>query len=349
MTYIRLIKGLAGLFFLFGCAQTTTPEPTGDPGRPRSNEHYDRRVENDPDRDDVIRNNKRRYRGDPCEDEDRDHDCKEQCKEMYSGRRYRDECEEFSPAHVEALHEVWEILESPRGDDLEGINLDDLNTYLNVTIESFEKLVGKYSKSEAKSMLAWIVSEGDITEKIIKQEDEYSILKDLLKKIDANYTGDDIYKPFVSTNIDDGNNLIELAIENSNEAVEWFHDYIQEDYDHCENQNDADDKLKCFTVFCKMGDKVKDDLIEEWLRIDVMDSYIDEVLEDKINCDEWNPSTRRPNSDDGKGIIKNSEGDGEEGSCGGPANSDAYEDPNDLDYSGSDDTWVKVLCEGLTT
>ena len=69
----------------------------------------------------------------------------------------RDDCEELPVEQIDRLADLHETLEDPDDDDLEEIDLEDFDVYLNVSIEAFEDLVRKYNSREAKSFLYWMV------------------------------------------------------------------------------------------------------------------------------------------------------------------------------------------------
>ena len=52
--------------------------------------------------------------GRTCEDEDDNrHDCVEQCRDIYSRRSDRDDCEELPIRQIEVLADLHELLEDP--------------------------------------------------------------------------------------------------------------------------------------------------------------------------------------------------------------------------------------------
>ena len=168
---------------------------------------------------------------------------------------------------------------TPDDDELESIDLLDLEVYLNVSISAFDKLIGKYSKSEAKEVLLWIVSDEELTELVRDEDDEYAALKELFKEVAGE---DNTHKPFVA-NIDGNDKLMEVVIEEGNEeAVEWFHEYITEEVNGCEG--DDEDDISCFTVFCTIGQGIDQDSREDWLGFEDFEEYIEDIVDSQINA-----------------------------------------------------------------
>ena len=316
--------------FLAGCFDSSQPHPRPDRIDNRTDEYYEeRRIDNrtgeyykerrsnDEDRDDVIRNSRRRYSGNTCEDEGKNHDCVDQCRDIYSRRSDKDDCEELSVAQIERLVEIHELLEDPDEDDLPSIDPEDFDVYLNISIEPLDKFVGKYSTNEAKEFMVWLIDDENAFNIFQKEDDEYETLQGLLGGISSgDVRNDNIYKPFIAK-IESGYRLMEFAVDSGDEdVIEWFMDYIFEKNSNCERDEIT---TACFTLYCKIGKEMDRDYRDDWLRFDNFQEYIDEIISDGINND----------------------GGSNSGTYYWGSASNKYEDTGDID------DWYDDLCSGL--
>ena len=318
MNYFKLITPILLCGLIAGCFP---PQSGNNPGAEnRTDSYYDERKRRDDDRREVLDRSYTRRSGNVCEKEDRDHECKEQCKEIYRRIRDRDDCEELTVSQVEKLHELYELLEKPDEDELEGVDPEDFDVFLNISIAALEDLVDDWSSRESKEFLYWLINNEDATEVFEKEDDDYDTLTAVLREIRSGWTFNDIHEPFI-TKIE-GGRLMEVAVESRNEKViDWFMEYIEDKNNNCQDETVS---LACFTVYCKIGDGIDDDSMEDWLDYDSFQSYIEDIVDDKINA------TNGTGSDGGTGWTYG-DGNGE------------YEDAGDIT-----DDWVKDLCGGLT-
>ena len=323
MNYFKLLTSVLLLGFIAGCvAPSSGPGINGDTrfGVDRNDSGYDDIKDKDPDRLGVLRDSRTRRSGKICEDEDRDHECKDLCKEMYRRIGDRDDCEELTVSQIEVLFEMYELLEDPDEDDLDGIDPEDFDVYLNVSISSLDDLVDDWNSRETKEFLYWLINSEEVASVFEKEDNDYKTFTAMLKNI-KNFNSDtDIYEPF-TTKIENGK-LMEVAIDSGNEnVIEWFMDYINDENNDCDDESVS---KACFEVYCKIGDGIDDDYMEDWLGFDQFESYIEDIIDDKINS----PSAE-DSDNQGTGWAYGDE-DGE------------FEDLGDI----SDD-WVKDLCGGL--
>ena len=286
---------LTGFLFLFVfLASCVGSDPSPTTTLRSGADYYDDRIRNDTNRDDVLSRSRARLRGNTCEKElekDKNHDCEEQCGDIYSRRADREDCEELTVRQIEILVDVHEALEDPDDDVLANLDLEDFNVYLNVSIEPFDKLIRKYNSREAKEVLLWIAENEDVTEIIKDEDDDYKNLASLLDKLDSNNSGADLWRPFVE-NIDSGDKLMEVVIEEGNEvALSWFQDYIN-DQSTCENGDETDPD--CFTIYCKIGDGIGSDSAQDWLGYEDFQKYIDDVIEEGTNANDGDGTEATP-------------------------------------------------------
>ena len=292
----------------------------------RDDYEYDRMKERDDDRDYVLDTSRERRSGNVCEEEDRDHECKDLCKEIYGRVGDRKDCEELTVSQIETLFDLYELLESPDEDDLDEIDPEDFDVYLNVSIASLDDLVDdEWNNRESREFLYWLINNEDAASVFEKEDDDYDTLTAVLKNI-KNFSGDSIYEPF-TTKIE-SDKLMEVAIDSGNEMiVEWFMDYIEDKNNDCNRETVS---LACFEVYCKIGDGIDEDFMEDWLGYGSFESYIEDIIDEGVNS---NDATLAG------GDAENSNAE----SNGWLYGEGAIEDINDIT-----DDWVGELCEDLT-
>lgn len=329
MKYLKFQTLVLLFVFLADCVNSVPPAgypqnpnapnyyPSAGYPPPGNDAYYDRRIREDGDRDEVLRRSGDRRRGDICEDEDRDHECKDQCRDMFRRINDREDCEELTVQQIDKLLDVHKALEDADDRDLRDIDLEDLEVYLNVSIAGFDSLVRRYKSSEAKDVLIWIANNEDVTDTFEDEDDDYRILESLLKVI-SSFSDSELERPF-TRDIYRGT-LFEVAIDARNEsAMDWFLNYIFYTDGAC--NDDEEVSSACFTVICKIGDGFEDeDFLRDWLEFGIFEDYIDDIIKGEVN-----------------------------------AGSDPKWDASDIDdsrdlYEGSyeDQTWVTTLCGGLT-
>lgn len=313
MCYLKSIGLLGLVYVLIGCPPQPLNVNTSNPNPIRDD--YDKRKNTDRDRGRVLTDARRRYSGRTCEQEDRDHQCKEDCRDIYSRRGDRDDCEELPIAQITELIKLHELLEDPDEDDLnDDVQHEDFDVYLNVSIAPLDRHIGKYNSKDAKVFMKWMIENSDVAKVFQKEDDDYKTLRSLLKEIQDFSGNNQIHLPFIES-IDSGDKLMEVAIDVGDEEIlEWFQEYINEENSDCEDDETESD---CFTVYCKIGDGIEDDSADDWLGFESFEEYIDEIIEEETNGTRWTPSRNRPGE------------------------ADAYQDSRDLD------DWVDDLCDGL--
>ena len=226
------------------------------------NRDYDQLRENDPNRPSILDQSRKRYSESTCEElDDRNHDCVKQCREIYGHRIDRDDCEELPIAQIAVLADIHELLEDPDDDELASIDLEDLEVYLNISIDGFDSHINKYSKIEAKEVLFWIAENENISNLFSNEDDYFKALEKLFNEVVGGSfsPGSDTHLPFI-TRIDGSDKLMGLVIDSGNEAaLKWFHSYITEKAEGCTGDND-EVSLECFSVFCKIGKDIDDEI-----------------------------------------------------------------------------------------
>ena len=304
MNYLKSISLLLLVYSLTGC-------PPSQPPPSLVKRDYDARKTADKDRSNVLTDSRRRYSGRTCEQEDRDHQCKEDCRDIYSRRGDRDDCEELPITQITELIKIHELLEDPDEDDLnDDVKHEDFDVYLNVSIAPLDRHIGRYKSKDAKVFMKWMIENSDVAKVFQKEDDDYKTLKRLLKEIQDFSGNDQIHLPFIE-NLDGGNKLMEVVLDVGDEEIlDWFQEYINEENSDCEEDEAS---KECFKVYCKIGDGIDDDSADDWLEFESFENYIDEIIEDEVNGDRWLPLGKRTGAD-------------------------PYEDSRDLD------DWVDNLC-----
>ena len=258
-----------GSLFLSACFPPP-PAPGGNvlTTPPRGDDYYDRKNRDDKDRGSVLDRSKKRYSGPKCEGDD---DCEDICKDIYSRRSVRDDCLELAAEQVEKLWEIYEIFENPREDDLEDIDPEDLETFVEIDLRPLDTLIGKLTSSEAKRVLVWIAVEPDVTEVFKDEDDDYDLLKELLQALGGTQ------QQALGKSIEDGNNFVELISEEDfNEiALEWVHGFL---YKECDNDSKGEEVCVLQDWYCEFD--LSDDSWDALVGYEDFEDMVDEILDD---------------------------------------------------------------------
>ncbi len=263
------------------------PPPPGSQANQvnRDEKEYDKRKKRDKDRDDVLKSARK---GPVCSDEEnREHKCKKQCRDIYPRRGDREECLDLSIKQIDRLSQLHELLEKPYSDKLiEDIDPDDFNVFLKLSIAPWDKLVEDYSSKQAKQVFVWLIKSPDSAKTFEKADDDQKTLNVLLKRL-ASFTGNNHHEPF-TVRIDRRENLMEQAVKSNKALAEWFVEYINEHNGYCDNNDEL--SLNCFKVYCKIAKSMDEDSRSTWLNIKSWTAYIDDIIKEGTN------GARRPSS-----------------------------------------------------
>ena len=279
-----------------------------------------------PSRDDDGRNDlpepNSRRRGSGCEIERSSHSCHQLCREMYS--RDRDECLEEDPDTIDDIYEVYQALENVR--DLSGINLEDFEAYLDISIVSLNSLIRDYSRNDAEDMLIWIAEYNEVAEIIVGEDEDFRILNDLLALM-VRFDSSRIDVPF-TRRVDNRDTLMDYALNSGNrEALDYFIEYILMGSQDCRSNNANEN---CLKLMCEIGRASVERDRAFYFDSRVFEDFISDIIDGGING-----ST---DPDGNKWIIGS--GDGK------------IDNLSDLDYTWAGDTWDPEsgelpLCGGL--
>ena len=344
--FFNMFFGLTTVFFIGSCNRVTYPEQDQQPRnseeykefekvtypeqdqQPRNyeqtktEEEYEEIKRNDKDRRSVLDRESKRHSSQTCEELDRrddekeKDDCEEKCSDMYKNRGDRSDCEELPVTLIEDLFDMYENNLSD-ADDLDLIDIDLFDAYTNVSIQGLERVIDNYSSNEAEDFLTWLIDTPEALSVFKKEDRDFLLLESLFKSFDDNYNRGNIYDTFTK-NLD-GDDIMEIAILEGDEVVEWFMDFINEKNKACEDDTET---RACFKVYCKIGDELDEDTRDDWSDIDEFEDYLEDIIDEKVN------------SRQGEGTNRNS--------TGWIYGNKNIEGLNDL----SND-WVRELCHGL--
>ena len=212
------------------------------PARPPDNR--DERSDRDERDERDERDDRRSSRGGDCEG---DKDCEDMCGDMFRSVRARSTCEDLSARTVERLFSVFEALEDPSQSSLRSISFDDFEELMEISLSPLEKELEKYSISETRDFLAWVLSGEKISQFIVENDGNFEMLEALLENMNQN----DPVKA-LTRNIDRGS-MLEISIEENNaDALEWIHSYLEDGGDNSANPECGDDKCT-FRKYCKIA------------------------------------------------------------------------------------------------
>ena len=282
----------------------------------RTQADYDRINQNNQNRAEVIRRTSATYAGKKCSEEDRRHQCYEDCEDIYNSRKDKNECEELTVRQIEKIKEVYEALEGAKERDLNEIQEDVFELYLSFSIQSLDDLIDKFKKrdlnSRAENILIWLAENEEMARIFEDVDRDYKSLSNLLNVIEP-FDPSQVELPF-SHIVRGSDTIMDIIVQQRNEdnfVLKWFMDFIEES-PPCEDTI----SVECFTVYCKIGSRMNKTEKEKLLDIRIFEKHLNNIIEDEINISNWNPPT-----------------------------STAVEDIEDTDDLGDD--WVDNLCGGL--
>ena len=259
-----------------GVLLTGACTPPVQPHYPPPDDDRRRRVRDD-DRDREREIDRRRKTGECAEDDD----CQEICDDIFTARKDREKCEEYSIDDIEAIEVVFEVLEDPDTDDLEDMDLTDLEFLLDISPTPLEKAVSRMkSSSERKDFLAWLATNEEAADIVAGAEDDFGIIKDLFGSSPSSILSE------LNRTVDSGDNFVEIALDEGNEAaLEWLHDFFGDD---CENEEKYE---KCIFKRFYCGLKLSGDFEEEYFDQEFFEDMLDEILEseygDRVGSPSW--------------------------------------------------------------
>ena len=264
----------------------------------RGEDEYESRRRDDRDRDSVLDRARERYSNrERCSSS---RECKQICDDIYDRRRDKEDCESLPIPQIEALSEIYKAVKSPDYDDLIEIGRDDFDVLINISIKPLDKLIRKYSRQEAKETLRWIASESDIAEVFKKEDDEYSSLDDLFKKISPSSGG---LVGALKATVYSGRSFLSLAVEESNEEAGELIHYLMESKGPSECKAGIS-KAACLRAYCEIGKKMYRDTGEDLPDFDYFESYLEGIIRRGINGKCWKIGYRTDSENNGSAPTK---------------------------------------------
>ena len=226
---------------------------------------------------------RRQVTGDTCKYEERNHECRRQCREMYLRKADRENCiDDLTARQIDNFSSVYTALKNAR--NLNRINIEDLQAYVDESITGIRHIIRTYSAGKAKNFLSWVIANEDVTEYFIDIEENFNILDPLLMALSPPFTNSELHIPFTRPIDRRAGSLFETAFEYTNDtAVDWFMDYIASTDSNCDG-NAFNNFHGCFRLFCKIGRAFDDSSVQDSLEDSfVFNEYIDKIIRNGVN------------------------------------------------------------------
>ena len=216
--------------------------------------------------------------------DDKKSKCEEICKDIFSNRHHREDCEELSLSDVEEMEEVVKVLQNPSKSDLEDLNLDALKDLLDISSDPLLKAIKKWkSPSKRERFLAWFARDSSAGEIIIDAEDDFDIRDALFERFWVSPSS----RADLNQDIEDRKTFVEIALEEDNQPVlEWLHSSFEQnrwcDQERGNTFRNGDEDRDLYPVcvfhiyYC--GLSLSTDAESELFRYDFFTELLDEIL-----------------------------------------------------------------------
>ena len=243
-----------------------------------NNYNTDRDYNRDRDRD-RSRDRSSSSRSGECDD--KKSKCEEICKDIFSNRHHREDCEELSLSDVEEMEEVVKVLQNPSKSDLEDLNLDALKDLLDISSDPLLKAIKKWkSPSKRERFLAWFARDSSAGEIIIDAEDDFDIRDALFERFWVSPSS----RADLNQDIEDRKTFVEIALEEDNQPVlEWLHSSFESGCESFKGRTFRYFGEKKAYPLCVFGNyycglKLSTEMEEKYFRYDFFTDILDEVL-----------------------------------------------------------------------
>ena len=152
-------------------------------------------------------------------------DCLEICGNIYKNSVDKTRCvNELPLKQVELLEETYVTLKDAHKERLKQINPANLQVLMGITVEPVVTLINKMSQVEAREILVWLAESQKFTPVFKSLDRRFEVFKALLEKFHRDPD------KALSAAIAKGDNFIEIAVKEENyEAVDWVHEFFDED------------------------------------------------------------------------------------------------------------------------
>ena len=175
-----------------------------------------------------------------CEDS---RDCRGKCSDIFKAASNRKKCENKSVRVVNGWFDAYEVIESPELPALEEMDFVDLDAIVDLDVRPLKDAISRYNSRQARAFLAWMGKSRSAAGLIEQEDEDFAMLKDLLKKAKPN-NNDPL--DALTANLDRGS-LMEIAIEEENDVIlDLIYDYFK---DGC-GGDDEDDAPCIFNKYC---------------------------------------------------------------------------------------------------
>ena len=270
-------------------------------------------------RAEVIRRTSNVFSGKTCSTENKTHPCRKQCEKVFDSRIDERDCLNLTVKQIESIKNVFDTIETSRERDLEDLSMDSFELFMNFSIKPMEDIITRFQRkrntTRAENFITWLIENEDMALIFEDADSKNKTFNNLLKAVidfDIKYT-EQVHLPF-SKKIKDSNTLMDLVIEDKNYngfILKWFMGFI-------EDSPDCDDDISedCLTIYCTIADNMNRSNKEDLLRSRDFEAYIDDIIEERINKDNW--------------VLPKSK------------DLESFQDANDLG-----DNWIENLCGDL--
>ena len=160
----------------------------------------------------------------PCENSE---SCKDICDDIFSARADKKDCYRLPEGMVEDFET---LIEHAEDGDVEDIDPEILECLLDIDDREFARAVKKMNRSEARDFLIAIADDDHLAEVLDDEDDEHNILKQILYRA-VGSSGSSWFNS-LTKEIDDGKSFFWLSAEGSEDAWDYFDDYVTS---YCEN------------------------------------------------------------------------------------------------------------------
>ena len=179
-------------------------------------------VRSEPKQPDPVKQGKCRQRGQrDCEGNKK---CEDICDDIFNRRLDRKDCYKFSEDLVYEFEKLIEATEDGDIESIEDIGPETLECMLDISELAFAKAVRDMNRREAREFLLFIVREDIFSEVLEEEDDEYNILKQLLKEAIG---GNDLER-LLGEEIEDDKTFLWLAAQFNEYTWSWLDSYVDE-------------------------------------------------------------------------------------------------------------------------
>ena len=242
-------------------------------------------------RAEVLKRTSDSLDGNTCSQENRSHLCQIQCEKLFESRKDERDCLNLKVNQIESIQHVFDTIETSRERDLNTLSVDSFELFLHFSTKPMEDIIQRFQRvrniSRAENFFIWLIENEDMAIIFEDIDSNNKMFNNLLKAIidfDIEYS-EQVHLPF-SKNIKDLNTIMDIVIEDRNYngfILQWFMDFIEDSPDCSDNKVSE----SCLKMYCTIADNMNRSNKDNLLRSEEFESYIDDIIEDRINEDNW--------------------------------------------------------------